>query len=55
MNLSLTLYIFVGAFHEERRLAAEFGSAYQRYQEDVPRLIPCLGIGTGTLDRDTRR
>ncbi|MBE7551989.1 MAG: isoprenylcysteine carboxylmethyltransferase family protein [Anaerolineales bacterium] len=35
-----TLYFYLGSFFEERRLIAEFGSAYRDYQQRVPRLIP---------------
>jgi methanethiol S-methyltransferase len=35
-----TLYFYIGSIHEERRLLAEFGDAYQLYQRRVPRLIP---------------
>jgi protein-S-isoprenylcysteine O-methyltransferase Ste14 len=38
-----TLYFYLGSFHEERRLLAEFGAAYQDYQQQVPRLIPHPG------------
>ncbi|MBI1879120.1 MAG: isoprenylcysteine carboxylmethyltransferase family protein, partial [Chloroflexi bacterium] len=38
--LLFTLYFYVGSFFEERRLLAEFGSAYRDYQQRVPRLIP---------------
>jgi protein-S-isoprenylcysteine O-methyltransferase Ste14 len=38
-----TLYFYVGSLHEERRLLAEFGDAYQDYQQQVPRLIPRPG------------
>jgi protein-S-isoprenylcysteine O-methyltransferase Ste14 len=37
-----TLYMYVGSFHEERRLIHEFGDAYRAYQQQVPRLIPRL-------------
>jgi protein-S-isoprenylcysteine O-methyltransferase Ste14 len=37
-----TLYFYVGSIHEESRLAAEFGAAYEEYQQHVPRLIPRL-------------
>jgi protein-S-isoprenylcysteine O-methyltransferase Ste14 len=37
-----TLYFYVGSTHEERRLVAEFGEAYEAYQRHVPRLIPRL-------------
>jgi protein-S-isoprenylcysteine O-methyltransferase Ste14 len=35
-----SLYFYIGSFFEERRLLAEFGAAYQAYQQRVPRLIP---------------
>jgi protein-S-isoprenylcysteine O-methyltransferase Ste14 len=38
----LSLYLIIGAGLEEKRLVAEFGSAYQRYQREVPMLIPGL-------------
>ncbi len=37
-----TLYFYIGSIYEERRLLAEFGDAYRRYQQRVPRLIPFL-------------
>ncbi|MBN1811744.1 MAG: isoprenylcysteine carboxylmethyltransferase family protein [Anaerolineae bacterium] len=37
-----TLYFYVGSIHEESRLVAEFGAAYEEYQRHVPRLIPRL-------------
>jgi protein-S-isoprenylcysteine O-methyltransferase Ste14 len=37
-----TLYFYVGSMHEESRLVAEFGAAYEEYQRHVPRLIPRL-------------
>ena len=47
LTIGLTIYIYLGSIHEERRLVAEFGSAYLEYQRRVPRLIP--------LPRDRRR
>lgn len=35
-----TAYFLVGAQIEERRLRAEFGDSYRRYQEQVPMFIP---------------
>jgi len=35
-----TGYFVIGARIEERRLLADFGEAYQRYQEHVPMFIP---------------
>ncbi len=43
---ALTAYLYVGTFHEERRLRAEFGEAYADYQRRVPRLIPRVGRPT---------
>ncbi len=40
LNLSLTLYLFIGSVFEEQRLVDEFGDDYIKYQQDVPRLIP---------------
>ncbi len=40
LNLSLTLYLYIGSVFEEQRLVDEFGDDYINYQQDVPRLIP---------------
>jgi protein-S-isoprenylcysteine O-methyltransferase Ste14 len=40
--LLFTLYFCVGSLHEESRLVAEFGAAYEEYRQHVPRLIPRL-------------
>lgn len=40
LYLVLTLYLFVGAKLEERRLLHEFGKQYSEYQQRVPMLIP---------------
>ena len=39
-NLALTGYILVGSRLEERRLAVEFGQAYDDYRYRVPALVP---------------
>jgi protein-S-isoprenylcysteine O-methyltransferase Ste14 len=39
---SMTVYILVGLFFEERGLVAEFGQDYQRYQARVPMLVPFI-------------
>ena len=41
--LLFTIYFYSGSIYEERRLVAEFGVAYQEYQQRVPRLIPIPG------------
>ena len=46
-NLLATVYFYVGALHEERRLAATFGERYRRYQEEVPAFIPLWRLEIG--------
>jgi protein-S-isoprenylcysteine O-methyltransferase Ste14 len=43
--VAATLYIIVGAFFEERKLAREFGAAYLEYRAATPMLIPGLHFG----------
>ena len=43
--LSLTVYILVGAFFEERKLLREFGQAYADYKASTPMLIPRMKFG----------
>jgi len=43
--LSLTIYILVGAYFEERKLLREFGQAYADYKASTPMLIPGLKFG----------
>ena len=38
--VSLTIYIFVGAYFEERKLAREFGTSYLEYKARTPMIIP---------------
>ena len=40
--ISLTIYILVGAYFEERKLLREFGQAYVDYKNSTPMLIPGL-------------
>ena len=44
VNTLLTLYVLIGTWLEERKLALEFGEAYLRYQRQVPMLIPFAKI-----------
>lgn len=39
-NLGMTLYILIGAWLEERKMVAQFGEAYRRYQQRVPMFLP---------------
>jgi protein-S-isoprenylcysteine O-methyltransferase Ste14 len=40
LALNVSLYFCIGSYLEERRLVAQFGPEYVRYQEQVPRLVP---------------
>lgn len=42
--LSLTVYILVGAFFEERKLLREFGEDYANYRSVTPMLVPGLKL-----------
>lgn len=42
---ALTIYIFVGAYFEERKLLREFGQEYADYQSVTPMIIPDLKFG----------
>jgi len=43
--IAATIYIVVGAFFEERKLAREFGAAYAEYKAATPMLIPGMNFG----------
>jgi protein-S-isoprenylcysteine O-methyltransferase Ste14 len=43
--IALTIYIFVGAYFEERKLLREFGQEYAQYQSVTPMLIPGRKFG----------
>lgn len=38
--LILAIYMVIGTFREDRRLANELGDVYRRYQKEVPMLLP---------------
>ena len=40
LYISLTLYIIIGAYFEERKLMLEFGSAYTDYKSRTPMIAP---------------
>lgn len=42
--LTLTAYLFVGAYFEERKLLREFGAAYAEYKSVTPMMIPGLAF-----------
>lgn len=43
--VSLTVYILVGAYFEERKLLREFGQEYEYYKSTTPMFIPFLKFG----------
>lgn len=43
--LSLTVYILIGAYFEERKLLREFGDEYKAYKSATPMLVPFLKFG----------
>jgi len=40
--VSATIYIFIGAYFEERKLLREYGEEYAKYQASTPMIIPGL-------------
>ena len=40
LNVSWTIWIFIGSVLEERDLVATFGESYREYQRQVPMLLP---------------
>jgi methanethiol S-methyltransferase len=41
-NTLATIYVYVGALHEERSLKKEFGQEYEDYRQRVPMFLPRL-------------
>ena len=41
-SLAASLYLWLGALHEERRLLGYYGQAYRDYMECTPRFLPGL-------------
>jgi len=45
VDIALTIYIFVGAFFEERKLLHEFGQEYADYRSTTPMIVPGFQFG----------
>jgi protein-S-isoprenylcysteine O-methyltransferase Ste14 len=45
LYVSLTIYILVGAYFEEKKLLREFGKEYADYKSVTPMIIPGLKLG----------
>jgi len=41
-NVTMTAYVFVGLYFEERTLTTELGDAYKQYLKTTPSVIPRL-------------
>ncbi|HVU96012.1 MAG TPA: hypothetical protein VHE34_12345 [Puia sp.] len=39
-SIAMTVYIFIGIWHEERDLSNQFGDRYERYKRTTPKIIP---------------
>jgi protein-S-isoprenylcysteine O-methyltransferase Ste14 len=42
--VTLSVYLYLGSVLEERRLLAEYGESYRRYQREVPRFCPRIRL-----------
>jgi protein-S-isoprenylcysteine O-methyltransferase Ste14 len=40
LNLGLSAYMLIGTIFEEQKLVAQFGSAYEQYRRQTPRILP---------------
>jgi protein-S-isoprenylcysteine O-methyltransferase Ste14 len=43
LTVTMTIYVFIGLYFEERDLVAQFGNRYRAYMNQVPRLFPRPG------------
>ncbi len=41
-STSMTLYVFIGLYFEEKQLIRNFGASYQLYRQRVPMIIPFI-------------
>jgi protein-S-isoprenylcysteine O-methyltransferase Ste14 len=54
VNLVLTIYLFVGAILEERRLVMEFGAVYESYRTNTPMIIPFTRRGAQRQEKRSK-
>jgi protein-S-isoprenylcysteine O-methyltransferase Ste14 len=40
LTVLVAVYVVLGSLHEEYRLQAAYGAAYERYRRSVPFMIP---------------
>jgi methanethiol S-methyltransferase len=45
---TITLYVVLGSLHEDYRMKVAYGTAFERYAQEVPFLIPRLRPGAST-------
>lgn len=43
LYIVVTVYLYLGSLHWEKRLLAQFGDEYREYQRRVPRMVPWRG------------
>jgi protein-S-isoprenylcysteine O-methyltransferase Ste14 len=43
LYVMVTVYLYLGSLHWEKRLLAQFGEEYRDYQRKVPRMVPWRG------------
>jgi protein-S-isoprenylcysteine O-methyltransferase Ste14 len=49
LNIGITVYTLIGAVLEERKLAEEFGPAYEAYRKNTPFFVPGLNLNKNKL------
>lgn len=43
-SLGMTTYIFIGIYHEEKDLTKLYGSRYEQYRKETPKILPYMKI-----------